>query len=172
MKTETNRCASAGLLRFGRRHHHAFRCDLSGIPISTTHTHWSCNRRWCRAQGARCPLEHRRQYRHRRIVTLGKNRGGAETTRARQRHMLPGPAAGSTPQCATSAAAAAAKSGAHSLCRAHSRRRAAACGYSGAASACHRSIDRSDFLRRASRTRLVTQSQKSLTQTAQLTNTP
>ena len=38
MKTETNRCASAGLLRFGRRRHHAFRCDLSGDSRSTTHT--------------------------------------------------------------------------------------------------------------------------------------
>src|SRR3984957_19265588 len=75
MKTETNRCASAGLLRFGRRRHHAFRCDLSGnSDLDYSYRHWSCNRRWCRAQGARCPLEHRRQYRHRRIVTLGKNR--------------------------------------------------------------------------------------------------
>ena len=56
MKTETNRCASAGLLRFGRRRHHAFRCDLSGdSDLDYSYRHWSCNRRWCRAQGARCP---------------------------------------------------------------------------------------------------------------------
>jgi hypothetical protein len=103
MKTETNRCASAGLLRFGRRRHHAFRWDLSGdSDLGYSYRHWSCNRRWCRAQGARCPPEHRRQYRHRRIVTLGKNREpgwlrkaksltqtAQLTTRPRQRNKQP-----------------------------------------------------------------------------------
>jgi hypothetical protein len=43
MKTETNRCASAGLLRFGRRRHHAFRCDLSGdSDLDYSYRHWSC----------------------------------------------------------------------------------------------------------------------------------
>ena len=45
--------------------------------------------------------------------------------------------------------AAAAKSGTDPLCRADPRRRAAACRYSGAKSAYHRSAGRSEFLRRA-----------------------
>jgi hypothetical protein len=84
MKTETNRCASAGCCASAGGAIMLFAATYLGIPISTTHTHWSCNRRWCRAQGARCPLEHRRQYRHRRIVALGKNREPGWLRKARR----------------------------------------------------------------------------------------
>ena len=57
MKTETNRCASAGLLRFGRRRHRAFRCDLSGnsdLDSSYRH-HWSSNAALVPRARSRCP---------------------------------------------------------------------------------------------------------------------
>jgi phosphate/sulfate permease len=62
-----------------------FAATYLGIPISTTHTVTGAVIGVGAARKvARCPLEHRRQYRHRRIVTLGKNREPGWLRKARR----------------------------------------------------------------------------------------
>ena len=58
--------ASAGLLRLGRRRHHAVRSNLFGNSgLYHPHRYRFCHRRRCGAQSLCGSLEHRRQYRHR-----------------------------------------------------------------------------------------------------------